>query len=231
MLNAQNESSVLTLPRDTRLPKTIAGETRRIYDAVAGIYPLSTWCFHSRAHKAALEMSRIADGMRVLELATGSGEMFRRIVDANPNGTTIGVDISPKMALRTMRQAREEFPGSDTHCQAVDARYLPFADESFDAVICCYLLELMSNEDALQSVEETWRVLRRHGVFTLILIGQNAEVFNRIYRFAGSLAPAFWGRQIEQRVPDMMKTCQFRVIEERGVRQFGYPSRVLAARK
>src|SRR5207244_2132580 len=119
--------------RDTRLPKTIAAETRRVYDRLAGIYPLSTWCFHSRAHRTALEMAGIRDGMRVLELATGSGEMFRRLVNANPGGTTIGVDLSPNMAAKTLRQARDEFPDADTHCQAVDARYLPFSDDSFDA--------------------------------------------------------------------------------------------------
>jgi len=231
MLNAQNESSVLTLAPDTRLPKTIATETRRVYDALAGIYPLSTWCFHSRAHRTALEMSGINDGMRVLELATGSGEMFQRLVKANPSGTTIGVDISPKMAARTLRQARDEFPQSNTHCQAVDARFLPFPDDCFDAIVCCYLLELMSTEDARQSLEETWRVLRKRGTFTLILIGQNAEIFNQLYKVAGALAPAFWGRQIEERVPDMMRACHFRILEERGVRQSGYPSRVLSATK
>jgi ubiquinone/menaquinone biosynthesis C-methylase UbiE len=231
MLNAQNDSSVLTLAPDTRLPKTIATETRRVYDALAGIYPLSTMFFHSKAHRVALEMSGIENGMRVLELATGSGEMFQRLVRANPSGTTIGVDLSPKMAARTQRQARDEYPKSKTHCQAVDARALPFANSSFDAVMCCYLLELMSTEDARQSLEETWRVLRKNGTFTLILIGQNADVFNQLYKVASTLVPAFWGRQIEQRVPDMMEACNFRIVEERGVRQSGYPSRVLCATK
>jgi ubiquinone/menaquinone biosynthesis C-methylase UbiE len=231
MFNVQNESSVLTLPRETRLPKTIAAETRRVYDALAGIYPLSTWCFHSKAHKTALEMADIRGGMRVLELATGSGEMFRRLVNANPGGTTIGVDLSPNMAAKTLRQARGEFPEADTHCQAVDARYLPFADDSFDAIVCCFLLELMSNEDAVQSLEEAWRVLRNRGSFTLILIGRNVEFFNRLYKLAGSLAPAFWGRQIVDSVPEMMKSCEFRIVEERAVRQNGYPSRVVTARK
>jgi ubiquinone/menaquinone biosynthesis C-methylase UbiE len=97
--------------------------------------------------------------------------------------------------------------------------------------MCCYLLELMSTEDARQSLEETWRVLRKNGTFTLILIGQNADVFNQLYKVASTLVPAFWGRQIEQRVPDMMEACNFRIVEERGVRQSGYPSRVLCATK
>jgi ubiquinone/menaquinone biosynthesis C-methylase UbiE len=220
-----------TLGADTRLPETIAGRTRRVYDALAEIYPLSTWCFHSRAHKVALELSGVRNGMRVLELATGSGEMFRRLVEVNPAGTTVGVDLSPKMALKTLRQVRSEFPGAQAHCQAVDARYLPFASESFDAVVCCYLLELMSTEDALRALAETQRVLRPRGTFTLILIGQNAEFFNQLYKMASSVAPAFWGRQIDARVPELMKASEFRICAERTVRQSGYPSRVILARK
>ena len=66
------------------LPATLAQRTRRVYDRMAAIYPLSTMFFHSRAHRCALGASGIRDGMRVLEVATGSGEMFRRLVRANP---------------------------------------------------------------------------------------------------------------------------------------------------
>jgi hypothetical protein len=64
------------------------GPTRRVYDLVAGIYPLSTLLFHEKAHKVALSLSGISDGMRVLEVATGSGEMFGRLVHINPRGLT-----------------------------------------------------------------------------------------------------------------------------------------------
>ena len=53
-----------------------------------------------------MDMSGIRDGMSVLEVATGSGEMFKRLVRANPSGRTIGVDLSPNMAARTQRIAR-----------------------------------------------------------------------------------------------------------------------------
>ena len=79
--------------------------TRRIYDLLAGVYPLSTLFFHEKAHKAALSLAGLKDGMRVLEVATGSGEMFGRIVKINPDGLTCGVDLSPNMAARTQRLA------------------------------------------------------------------------------------------------------------------------------
>ena len=88
---------------------SLHGSTRRVYDLVAGIYPLSTLLFHEKAHKVALSLADIRDGMRVLEVATGSGEMFRRLVEVNPRGTTFGLDLSPNMAARTQNRARREF--------------------------------------------------------------------------------------------------------------------------
>jgi tRNA G10 N-methylase Trm11 len=61
--------------------------------------------------------------------------MFRRLVRANAGGSTVGVDLSPNMAARTQRTARHKFPGAVTHCQAVDARQMPFRNESFDAIV------------------------------------------------------------------------------------------------
>jgi ubiquinone/menaquinone biosynthesis C-methylase UbiE len=213
------------------LPATLAGRTRRVYDRLAAVYPASTMLFHSRAHRCALEISGMRDGMNVLEVATGSGEMFRRLVRANRGGATLGVDLSPNMAARTQRIARRKFPGASTHCQAVDARQMPFRNESFDAIFCCYLLELLSAEDIASTLGEFRRVLRSRGRLTLVLIGQNTAVFNAVYRVLGSVAPAFWGRQVERRLPELIESMRFEILHDRMVRQIFYPSRVLVARK
>jgi len=213
------------------LPATLAHRTQRVYDRLAGVYPVSTMLFHSRAHRCALGASGIRDGMKVLEVATGSGEMFRRLVRANETGTTIGVDLSPNMAARTQRTARRKFPGALTHCQAVDARHMPFRADAFDAIFCCYLLELLSAEDILSTLGEFRRILRDRGNLTLVLIGQNTAVFNGIYKVLGRVAPAFWGRQVERRVPDLIESVHFEILRDKVVHQTFYPSRVLVARK
>jgi ubiquinone/menaquinone biosynthesis C-methylase UbiE len=213
------------------LPATLADRTRKVYDRMAAVYPVSTMLFHSRAHRCALEASGIRDGMKVLEVATGSGEMFRRLVRANAKGATIGVDLSPNMAARTQRTARSKFPLAQTHCQAVDARHMPFRNEAFDAVFCCYLLELLSGDDIVGTLREFRRVLRNRGNLTLVLIGQSTPMFNAIYKVVGKVAPAFWGRQVERRVPELIESARFEILEDRVVRQTFYPSRVLVARK
>jgi len=187
--------------------------------------------FHSRAHRCALGESGLRDGMQVLEVATGSGEMFRRLVRANGSGTTVGVDLSPNMAARTQRTARRKFPQAKTHCQAVDARHMPFPNESFDAIFCCYLLELLSADDIVLTLGEFRRILRPRGSLTLVLIGQNTASFNAVYKVLGKVAPAFWGRQVEQRMPELIEAARFEILQDRTVRQGFYPSRVLVAKR
>ncbi len=213
------------------LPMTLAQRTRRVYDHLAAVYPLSTMLFHSRAHRRALARSGVRDGMSVLEAATGSGEMFRRLVKVNPSGATVGFDLSPNMAARTGRHARRRFPDARTLCQAVDARQMPFRNETFDAVFCCYLLELLSGDDIVRTIAEFHRVLRPGCKLTLVLIGQNTAVFNSVYKVLGRVAPAFWGRQVERRVPELIESAHFRLLEDHFVRQIFYPSRVLVAQK
>jgi ubiquinone/menaquinone biosynthesis C-methylase UbiE len=196
---------------------------------VSGVYCASTFLFHSRAHREAIEMSGICNGTRLLEVATGSGEMLRRLVQANLDGQSVGLDLSPKMAARALRSVRRTFPKASACCSAVDARYMPFPDGAFDRVICCYLLELLSAEDIVQTLLEIRRVLRRGGGLTLLLVGQKTPTFNGVYEVFGKLAPAFWGRQVSEGVPDILQRLHFRITGDRTVYQIGYPSRILTA--
>jgi len=205
--------------------------TRRIYDVLSGVYSASALFFHSRAHREALRLSRVHDDMRVLEVATGSGEMFRRLVQANPNGQTIGCDLSPKMAARAQKSARRHFPEASVLCEAVDARFMPFRAETFDVAVCCYLLELLSTEDIVQALLEVRRVLRPGGRLTLILVGEHTGLFNLLYEALGKAAPALWGRQVAERIPGILQSLNFGITGDCTVHQNRYPSRLLTACK
>ena len=211
--------------------RSIPERTGRVYDMLAGMYPVSSMLFHSRAHKVALSLTGITSGMRVLEVATGSGEMFRRLMRANPGGLTCGIDLAPNMAARTQRRARKRIPGVRAHCQAVDARSIPFRDGSFDAVVSCYLLELLGEDDIVRTMREMHRVLRPNGTVTLVLIGQQSPAFNAWYRFISSLAPAFMGPQMESAIPEFLDACEFSLEHDFQVTQTCYPSRIVMARK
>jgi ubiquinone/menaquinone biosynthesis C-methylase UbiE len=108
---------------------------------------------------------------------------------------------------------------------------MPFRNEAFDAIFCCYLLELLSTDDIVGTLGEFRRILRNRGNLTLVLIGQNKASFNAIYKVLGKVAPAFWGRQVEERVPELIEAARFEIVQDCSVRQTFYPSRVLVAKK
>jgi ubiquinone/menaquinone biosynthesis C-methylase UbiE len=125
--------------------------------------------------------------------------------------------------------ARRRAP--QAHCQAVDARSMPFRDNAFDAVVCCYLFELLPVDGIISTLAEIHRVLRPRGRLSLVLIGDTTPGFNALYKVGGALAPAFWGRQVAKAIPELIQQSDFDIEHDRKVRQGFYPSRVIVARK
>lgn len=226
-----NLEGLLESWRTERLPVTIANRTRRVYDLLAGIYPVSSYLFHARAHQIALDMTAIADGARVLEIAVGSGEMFSKIAARNPAGLNVGLDLSPQMAAVTLNRLGREHPEVNCTIEAADSRLMPFRAESFDTVVCCYLLELLASNDIVRTLHEIYRVLKPGGSFTLIMIGENREYFNQAYRVASKVIPAFLGQQMDRRGPELLEACGFEIQQTDTVTQTLYPSRIVLSRR
>lgn len=91
---------------------------------------------------------------RVLDVATGSGDLARAIERACPEAEVVGADFSPNM-LEVARQL-----GSRNLVQA-DALAMPFDDQEFDVVTVAFGLRNMASwEDALREMR---RVLRPGG--------------------------------------------------------------------
>jgi SAM-dependent methyltransferase len=76
---------------------------------------------------------RMRDGMRVLELACGTGVVTVRLRAELPaSATLVATDLNEAM----VSYARAAVPAPGIGWQTADAQALPFADASFDAVVC-----------------------------------------------------------------------------------------------
>jgi demethylmenaquinone methyltransferase / 2-methoxy-6-polyprenyl-1,4-benzoquinol methylase len=110
-----------------------------MFDRIAGVYdPLNTAMtagLHHRWRARAAELARVGPGSRVLDVATGTGdlaiELARRV---SPGGEVLGSDFAEGMLDR----ARAKAAALDTRdvrprFEWADAMELPYADGSFDA--------------------------------------------------------------------------------------------------
>ena len=99
-------------------------------------------------------------GLRVLELACGTGRVTRRLRAALPaTATLVATDLNEAM----IEFARSAVPDPGIAWQQADAQELPFADATFDAVVCQF--GLMFLPDKVQGLREARRVLAPGGLF------------------------------------------------------------------
>jgi SAM-dependent methyltransferase len=131
----------------------------------------------------------VSEGFRVLDVSTGTGEAARAALPiAGSSGTVVGADISVAMleAARVRLQAPGFWP------VAADGQAMPFADASFDAVICHLGLQFFS-QPAL-GLSEFRRVLRRGRKLALcvISIADRAPMWGVLADTIGRLRPGLW---------------------------------------
>jgi ubiquinone/menaquinone biosynthesis C-methylase UbiE len=103
-----------------------------------------------------LERNGVVSAGRVLEVGCGLGGFAQRLEQRLSDGRSwvIGADFSVS-ALRAARHLARE-SGSSVRFVAADARRLPFADRSFDLVVCAETLE--HTLAVGRSVRELYRV-------------------------------------------------------------------------
>ena len=124
---------------------------------------------------------------RVLETAAGTGIVTRRLRDALPGDTQLtATDLNPPM----LDMARAKFrPGEQVGFQPADAVALPFADQSFDAIVCQF--GVMFFPDKAKSFVEAYRVLAPGGRYVLSVwdFSSIQSVWSHHARGGGALLP------------------------------------------
>ncbi len=176
------------------------------YDLVSRTVSLGRWRSWQRAAIAHLGVS---PGDRVLELAHGTGDLQ---IDLTAAGLEpVGVDISPAMGRIATRKLRRG--GLTPQLVRADARYLPFADGSFRAVVSTFPTPFIIEEATLR---EAARVLTPGGRLVIVVAGlltlssAPARFLEWLYEITGQRGP--WPGD----VMDVFDRCGFdaHVVEE-----------------
>ena len=140
-----------------------ARKVRGVFDSVASRYDLMNDLMSGGMHQLwkrfTVGQAALRPGMRVLDLATGSGDLARAM--ARRRGVEVWMtDINASMLAIGRDRALDE--GLVLLAVQCDAERLPFPDESFDRVTLAFGLRNMTHKDL--ALAEMRRVLRPGGL-------------------------------------------------------------------
>ena len=155
---------------------------RGVFDSVAGKYDLMNDLMSAGLHRLwkrfAVNATRVRTGMRVLDLAGGTGDLalgFARRV--GPEGEVVLTDINGAMLEAGRNRVLDA--GLLLPVVQCDAEKLPFPDAHFDCVSIAFGLRNVSRKE--NALAEMRRVLKPGGVAVVL-------EFSRVWQ---PLAPAY----------------------------------------
>lgn len=123
-------------------------------------------------------------GKRVLEVGCGDGRITFPL--AKICGSIVGADLRDDLIEIAQNAVRMQ--GLDNiEFRKMDAQKLDFDDESFDAVLYPWVLQMV--EDPAKAVEEGFRVLRRNGQMAVVGLLSGADYDEIIAKFLPEALP------------------------------------------
>jgi ubiquinone/menaquinone biosynthesis C-methylase UbiE len=133
------------------------------YDAWAKVYDLFWARYINQTLPVLQRAANVGPGARVLDLACGTGELERRMLEADRAAQIVGIDLAPSMIER----ARAKLDGeTGVQFEQADAHALPFEDKSFDIVVCANTFHYFTHP--AEVLREARRVLTPGGRLVML---------------------------------------------------------------
>ncbi len=168
--------------QDPRQMRAMFGSIAPRYDFVTRIF---SYGMDGRWKRAGVEEVALPENAVVLDLAAGTGDFSKLVLDREPRARAVAVDLTePMLRVARERGVREAVCG--------DAGALPFADSSFDCVFVGYGLRNFPNLAA--ALHEIERVTRPGGkIVSLDFFLPANAFFRRCYLGYLFAQGALWG--------------------------------------
>ena len=197
----------MTSAAKARAGETPAARQKRVWDKSAPSYDKQIAFFEKSWFGGGREWLGERTRGRVLEVAIGTGRSLPHYPD---EATVTGIELSPAM-LAIARQ-RATGLGRDADLQEGDAERLPFADASFDTVVCALSLCTIPNPAA--AIGEMNRVLVPGGRLLLLdHIGSTWPPVHAAQWLLEQITIRAAGEHFTRRQLPLVEAAGFQVIE------------------
>ena len=150
-----------------------AEKIRSMFGEIAHGYDLANTLMSGGVHhlwrKSIVRFSGAREGQRVLDCATGTGDLaieFKKAVGST--GAVVGTDFCKEMLAPAPAKAAKK--GLDIHFEQADVTKLPYEDASFD--IASISFGIRNVQDPLKGLSELARVVRPGGKVMVLEFGQ-----------------------------------------------------------
>lgn len=140
----------------------------RMFDRIAPTYDrlntILSFSVDKVWRRAAIKYLEIHVGDKILDIATGTGEMA--LLAAYQGGRITGIDLSRQMLSFAVSKVRRENLGIHYTVVQGDALSMPFHNESFNSAMVAFGIRNMENLELF--LDEIHRVLNTRGRFSVL---------------------------------------------------------------
>jgi len=161
------------------------GRVRQVFDSVATRYDLMNDLMSLGIHRLwkrfAVELAGVRRGQRVLDLASGTGDLAARFAGlVGPEGLVVMSDINAAMLDQGRARMVDQGLVGNIEYLLINAERIPFPDNHFDCITIAFGLRNVTHKE--QALAEMFRVLRPGGrALVLEFSHPQGELLKRAY--------------------------------------------------
>ncbi|MDG5765954.1 ubiquinone/menaquinone biosynthesis methyltransferase [Balneolales bacterium ANBcel1] len=169
-------------------------EVRRMFASISDRYDLINSVLslgiHHRWRKKTVGVSGASEGMKVLDCATGTGDLAIEFKGAvGKSGSVTGTDFAAEMLQKA--PVKSEKKGMSIRWEVADAMNLPYEDAEFD--ISSIAFGIRNVDEPVTALSEMARVVKPGGKVMVLEFGQPVGIIKYPYRWHSRYVIPFLG--------------------------------------
>jgi len=198
--------------------KTYEHHNERFFRFWAPVYDGIEW-FVGGFRTKVVSMLDLKPGDKVLDVACGTGTLALQLEATGAEVT--GVDMSPHMLRQAEKKLKRLKAKRNVNLEFIqhDARYLPFADGTFDAAMISFALHDMPHDIQVGVLGEMSRVVRPSGRIVVADYRRPTSMFGRwlAHLFISTYETRYYRRFMKTRLEDTLDEAGLKIKDEKRI--------------